>query len=88
MVYNYLAVIGFMSVLTIILYSYDKVAAQSSRFRVPVYVLNMVTALGGGAGAFFSMLLYRHKNNKMNFRILIYFSLVLQIGVGIALAVI
>lgn len=86
MIWNYLTVVGIMTVLAIILYSYDKVAAQDKRFRIPVYVLNMVTAFGGAAGAMFSMLLYIHKKNKMNFRILIYFCFALQIALGIVIA--
>ena len=74
-----------MSVLTGFLYSFDKVEAQDKRFRIPVYVLMMLTALGGAIGAYVVMLSHRHKTKQMSFRVLIYFSLVIQLGLLIAL---
>ena len=75
---SYSIVIVVMSLIELILFSYDKVASASSRFRIPVYTLMIPIGFGGALGALASMFLYRHKNTKMFFKISIYFSAVIQ----------
>ena len=75
---SYSIVIVAMSLIELILFSYDKVASASSRFRIPVYTLMIPIGFGGALGALASMFLYRHKNTKMFFKIPIYFSAVIQ----------
>ena len=74
----YLWTLGIASVLEIILFGYDKVAANDGRMRIPVSVLLVPVALGGAAGALLSMLLFRHKTRKWYFRIPILFCLAVQ----------
>lgn len=76
----YLIVSGIVSLLELILFSYDKVASGSGRFRIPVYVMMIPVGIGGALGAFVSMLLYRHKTQKMFFKIPVYFCLVIQVA--------
>ena len=76
---SYSIVIVVMSLIELILFSYDKVASASSRFRIPVYTLMIPIGFGGALGALASMFLYRHKNTKMFFKIPIYFSAVIQL---------
>lgn len=76
---SYSIVIVAMSLIELILFSYDKVASASSRFRIPVYTLMIPIGFGGALGALASMFLYRHKNTKMFFKIPIYFSVVIQL---------
>ena len=76
---SYSIVIVVMSLIELILFSYDKVASASSRFRIPVYTLMIPIGFGGALGALASMFLYRHKNTKMFFKIQIYFSAVIQL---------
>ena len=78
MLLSYSLVVIIMSLIELILFSYDKVASSSKRFRIPVYVLMMPIGFGGALGALGSMLLYRHKNTKIFFKIPIYFSAVIQ----------
>lgn len=85
--YIYVGVILMMSVASIILYSYDKVAAGSGWMRIPVYVLLAPASLGGATGALISMLLYKHKTRKMQFKIPVVFCLILQILIGAALLI-
>ena len=76
---SYSIVIVAMSLIELILFSYDKVASATSRFRIPVYTLMIPIGFGGALGALASMFLYRHKNTKMFFKIPIYFSVVIQL---------
>ena len=85
--YIYIGVMFVMSVASIVLYSYDKVAAGSGGMRIPVYVLLAPTSLGGAAGALISVLLYRHKTKKMQIKIPVVFCLILQILIGAALLI-
>lgn len=48
------------------LYGYDKHAARTGRWRIPESTL-LGTALLGPFGAFFAMLLFRHKTRKPKF---------------------
>ena len=63
---SYSIVIVVMSLFELILFSYDKVASASSRFRIPVYTLMIPIGFGGALGALASMFLYRHKNTNNN----------------------
>ena len=82
---SYSIVIVVMSLIELILFSYDKVASASSRFRIPVYTLMIPIGFGGALGALASMFLYRHKNTKMFFKIPIYFSAVIQLALWIVI---
>ena len=82
---SYSIVIVAMSLIELILFSYDKVASASSRFRIPVYTLMIPIGCGGALGALASMFLYRHKNTKMFFKIPIYFSAVIQLALWIVI---
>lgn len=88
MLASYSAVIVVMSLIELILFSYDKVASTSNRFRVPVYTLMIPIGFGGALGALVSMFLYRHKNTKMFFKIPIYFSAVIQLILWIVILLI
>ena len=85
---SYSIVIVVMSLFELILFSYDKVASASSRFRIPVYTLMIPIGFGGALGALASMFLYRHKNTKMFFKIPIYFSAVIQLALWTVILVI
>ena len=82
---SYSIVIVAMSLIELILFSYDKVASASSRFRIPVYTLMIPIGFGGALGALASTFLYRHKNTKMFFKIPIYFSAVIQLALWIVI---
>lgn len=82
---SYSIVIVVMSLMELILFSYDKVASTSNRFRIPVYALMIPIGFGGALGALGSMFLYRHKNTKMFFKIPIYFSAVIQLVLWIVI---
>ena len=79
MLIGYSVVIVTVSLIELILFSYDKVASTSNRFRVPVYTLMMPIGFGGALGALAALYLYRHKSTKMFFKIPIYFAAVIQV---------
>ncbi len=59
----YLIIVGAMSLLAFCLYGMDKGRAKRGKSRVPELTLLTFAALGGGLGALFGMLLFRHKTN-------------------------
>jgi len=56
-------------------------SARPRDFRVPENALHILTALGGGLGAFLSQLLLRHKTSKQSFRTFFYFTLIVNVPV-------
>ena len=83
----YLWAVLIASVLTLILFAYDKVAACTDRMRIPVCTLLTPIALGGAAGGLVGMLLFRHKTKKWYFRVPIFFCLVIQAALPIFLLI-
>lgn len=67
-----LAVIGVIyaavSLITFVVYSWDKRAAARGRSRVPESRLHLLELLGGWPGALIAQHLIRHKNRKMRFQ--------------------
>lgn len=61
-------------------YFADKRFAVRHR-RVPERVLLLLAFLGGGAGAFFGMTVFRHKTKHMKFIILVPLSIILHLAV-------
>ena len=69
-----------ISIVTVILYVYDKIAAKKNpRHRVREAVLLLVAALGGALAALITMLVIRHKTKHWYFIIGVPVMLVLQI---------
>ncbi|OQX25524.1 MAG: hypothetical protein BWK80_15180 [Desulfobacteraceae bacterium IS3] len=64
-----LAVYAAMSLLTIRAYSRDKSAAQSGKRRTPEIRLHLLEMLGGWPGALLAQWNYRHKSQKLSYRV-------------------
>ena len=71
---------GAVSLLTLILFAWDKLMAVKGRRRIPEGALLSASLLGGGAGGLLGMYLFRHKTRKTGFRIFVPLSLFLQIA--------
>ncbi len=85
----YIAWLVIMSLAAIVLYSKDKAIAKSngSGMRIQEKTLLSVGVLGGAIGSFFGRLLAHHKTDKTYFSIVIYLSMLLQIGALVVLIV-
>lgn len=64
-----LAWLSLTTVLTFLLFGYDKFAAGRSGRRVPESQLLVLAALGGWAGGLLAMLVFRHKTSKLSFQL-------------------
>lgn len=62
-------------------YFADKRFAVAHRWRVPERVLLLLAFLGGGAGAFFAMTVFRHKTKHIKFIILVPLSIILHMAI-------
>ena len=64
----------------------DKRKAKWGKWRIPENTLFMVTALGGGIGTIAGMYTFRHKTKKLKFTVGLPTILILEIILGIYLA--
>ena len=72
--YIYLAI----SILTFIVYTIDKSAAQYGRWRTRETTLHMLAFCGGWPGALVAQRVLRHKSRKPSFRVVFWLSVVLN----------
>lgn len=87
----YSIILAVMSVLAIIIFAVDKIASKENRKRVPESVLLSLISFGGAAGGIIGMYVFRHKTvfrDKFQFGIGLWISLIIQIAVGIFLALV
>ena len=77
MIIKYLLAIN---VLTFAVYGEDKWKARQGRWRVPEATLLGLAALGGSAGAWVAMQLFRHKTKTNKFRYGVPIMFVLQLA--------
>ena len=83
--YNYIMPIVYtMSVITFILFAYDKHCATYHKFRIPEIVLLLASVLGGAFGALCGMVICNHKVKKPAFYITVPIALLLQILIAVA----
>ncbi len=65
-----------MSVITFILYAWDKSAARAGRRRIAERSLHLLALAGGWPGALLAQRLFRHKTRKRRFRIVFWLTTV------------
>lgn len=68
-----------INVVAFAVYAYDKYCARKSRRRISEATLLLLAAVGGAAGAWLSMLLFRHKTRHLKFTVLVPLLLLLQV---------
>ncbi|PKG55357.1 cold shock and DUF1294 domain-containing protein [Shewanella sp. GutDb-MelDb] len=71
-----------MSSMTFIAYALDKRAARQQRWRVKETTLHLFSLLGGWPGALIAQQLLRHKSAKTPFKVLLWLTILLNIGVS------
>lgn len=68
-----------MSVLTFIVYAWDKSAAQNNQWRISESTLHLLSLVGGWLGALLAQKVLRHKSVKTEFRIVFFVTVFVNI---------
>ncbi|MFH1086199.1 MAG: DUF1294 domain-containing protein [Chloroflexota bacterium] len=68
-----------VSLITFLVFGYDKLMARLGRGRVPEAVLLGLAAIGGSLGALAAMPVWRHKTAKQSFRVAFWAIVVVQL---------
>ncbi len=88
----YIAVMAIASLICLAAFSFDKfLARRGVEKRIPEIVLLTLTAFGGALGGFIGRNILRHKTNmdtKFHFAVVLYPSLIIQIGLIIVILVV
>ena len=69
----------FINALTFLISGIDKIKAKRNKWRIKEIYLHTLSLFGGALGMFFSMILFRHKINKIQFVMITSFALALHI---------
>ena len=72
-----------LSLLTFIVYAYDKTKAHKDEWRVPEQKLHLLSLLGGWPGALIAQRVIRHKNKKTSFQMTSWIIVITHISVWI-----
>jgi uncharacterized membrane protein YsdA (DUF1294 family) len=70
-----------ISVISVIICCYDKIAAKSKMWRIPEKVLLMLSAFGGSVAMYITMQTIRHKTRHNKFMVGIPVIILIQIAV-------
>jgi uncharacterized membrane protein YsdA (DUF1294 family) len=82
----YLIVVALMSFVCFIAYGLDKRQAANGGRRVSERTLHLMAFLGGWPGALIAQRQFRHKTQKMTFRIVFWMVVMAHVGVAGAVA--
>jgi uncharacterized membrane protein YsdA (DUF1294 family) len=77
----YLVVVALMSVVAFVAYGFDKRRARKNGRRVPEKTLHLMALFGGWPGALIGQRVFRHKTQKISFRIVFWLCVVLHLTV-------
>ena len=75
-----------LSILAFAMYTADKRAAQTNRWRTPEITLLLVGLIGGWPGAAVAQQVLRHKTKKLSFRTRFWFTVILNVLAFVLLA--
>ena len=82
----YLIVVAVMSLVCFLAYGLDKRQAVNGGRRVSEHTLHLLAFLGGWPGALLGQRQFRHKTQKVKFRIVFWMVVVLHVGIVGAVA--
>jgi uncharacterized membrane protein YsdA (DUF1294 family) len=77
----YVAVVILLSLISFIMYGWDKRRAQKDGRRIPEKTLHLMALFGGWPGALLGQRTFRHKTQKISFRIVFWLCVVLHVAV-------
>jgi uncharacterized membrane protein YsdA (DUF1294 family) len=75
----YVAVVAIMSFVTFIAYGFDKRRARTDGRRVPEKTLHLMALFGGWPGALMGQRIFRHKTQKLSFRIVFWLCVAIHV---------
>ena len=68
-----------MSLICFVMYGYDKRQAKNNAWRTPERTLHTLALLGGWPGALLGQQYFRHKTQKLQFRLTTYLMIVVHV---------
>ncbi len=77
----YVAAVAVTSLMTFAAYGLDKRRARRQGRRIPERTLHLLALLGGWPGALAGQRVFRHKTQKLGFRVVFWLVVVLHVGV-------
>ena len=77
----YLAVVLALSLVAFVFYGFDKRRARNDGRRVPEKTLPLLALFGGWPGALMGQRLFRHKTQKLSYRIVFWLCVMLHLAV-------
>jgi uncharacterized membrane protein YsdA (DUF1294 family) len=72
-----------VSLITFIVYAFDKSAARKGKWRTPEIHLHLLSLIGGWPGALIAQHVLRHKTQKQSFRFFFWITVILNLGIFI-----
>jgi uncharacterized membrane protein YsdA (DUF1294 family) len=87
LVWVYVASLFLCSAVTVALFGWDKQRARQGRRRIPEKTLLGLAFLGGWPGALFAQRAFRHKTQKVSFRIILWSLIALHLSLVVAVGV-
>ncbi|WP_308364515.1 MULTISPECIES: DUF1294 domain-containing protein [unclassified Microbulbifer] len=75
-----LYLIAGMSLLALICYGKDKLAARTNSWRISENSLHLISLIGGWPGAILGQRLFNHKTSKQSFRALFWLTVIINCG--------
>lgn len=82
----YLSIVAVMSLICFVTYGFDKRRAVRGGRRVPERTLHLMAFCGGWPGAILAQRQFRHKTQKLSFRVVFWFVVILHLSIVGAIA--
>ncbi|WNC70090.1 DUF1294 domain-containing protein [Thalassotalea nanhaiensis] len=77
---HFLAGYVVLSIITMIMYGWDKKAAEKGHWRTPELTLQLLALIGGWPGAVWAQQKFRHKSRKLSFRIQLWLMIIFNVS--------
>ena len=78
---TYLVVVLVLSLVAFVFYGFDKRRARKDGRRVPEKTLHLIALFGGWPGALIGQRVFRHKTQKLSYRIVFWLCVMLHLAV-------